>query len=265
MLLSLFNKYFSLQPVELTIQLNTLLSWPLAMLLTLPVLGWFLSCFATHFKREFIMMRKIILGFALALFTLPALATTIFDTFEAGNLYHPAYYSSISYDPSSSPYGYEEDLDLAFAFTPVGNDYELSSIDLALSIRGGDNEIDIRIMSDAGGIPGTTIEFWHVSGQVPGYPGVFGPVTVSSNINPILNMGVTYWVLVSASGPGQTSIDWHQNTIGHTGLAAFRDLTDGVGSWMPVNDLSLAMRVSGRVEVVANEQSDWGGIKALYR
>jgi hypothetical protein len=194
-----------------------------------------------------------------------AMATTIFDNFGFGNDYSPDSYLSVSYYPSYPPYGVVYDVDTAMAFTVTGGDFELSTIAVALSIRGGDNEVDIRIMTDAGGIPGTTMEFWHVSGQVPGYPGVFAPVTVSSNIKPILTVGETYWVFVSASGPSNTSLDWHLNTVGYTGLGAQRTMNDGVGNWNALGNFPATMRVTGRLDVVGAEGVLWDGVKALYR
>jgi len=194
-----------------------------------------------------------------------AMATTIFDNFGVGDDYHPDFYTSIGYNPSQPPYGSEYDLDSAMAFTVAGGNFELTTITVPLSIRSGDNEVDIRIMTDDGGQPGTTLEYWHVSGQVPGYPGVFAPIIVSSNIKPILTMGDTYWVFVSASGPSQTSLDWHLNTVGYTGPGAQRTMNDGVGNWNVFGNFETTMGVTGRIDVVSDESVLWGGVKALYR
>ncbi len=194
-----------------------------------------------------------------------AMATTIFDNFGPGDDYYPAFYSSIGYNPSQPPYGNVYDLDTAMAFTVVGGDFELTTISVPLSIRGGDNEVDIRIMTDNAGMPGTTMEYWHVSGQVASYPGVFPPVTVSSSIKPILTMGETYWVFISASGPTSTSLDWHLNTMGYVGQGAHRTRIDGVGSWTVFDSFETTMRVTGRIDVVSDESVMWGGVKALYR
>ncbi len=195
-----------------------------------------------------------------------ATGTTLFDNFGPGNQYHPDFYNSVDYQPSAPPFGDERDIDGALAFAPLGGDYELTSIVLPLSIRGGDNEVDIRIMTDAGGEPGTTLEYWHVSGQASAYPGVFAPITVSSAIKPVLTAGETYWVFVSASGPTDTLLDWHHNTTGYVGLGAHRTLINGSGSWSVSSNHMTTMRVSGRVwNGVATEQDSWGGVKALYR
>lgn len=211
------------------------------------------------------MRRLHILLPLLALIAGSSSATTIFNTFDVGETYEPAFYSSFDYDPAAAPYGDEIDRDLAMAFTVWGGSYSLGSISVATSIRGGANHLDITLAEDNGGLPGATIETWHASGQVPSYPGVFSPLTSFSVLEPVLVVGQSYWVILSATGPTDTSMDWHLNTTGYTGPGAIRNLTNGVGDWTPIDSLSTTMQVVGRLEVVATEATTWSAVKALYR
>ncbi len=127
-------------------------------------------------------------------------------------------------------------------FSVSGNSYTLDSISLAVSnpinnISGG-SVLDIFLMTDSNGAPGSVIESLQVVLPAPIFSGI---VSASSSLNPTLNSGSNYFLVVSAqqpnsflgwffdnsgfappSGPSLSRVDggaWIENTIG---TAAFR-------------------------------------------
>ncbi len=127
-------------------------------------------------------------------------------------------------------------------FRPAGNDFSLSRIELGLGLLQGPNEIDVRLMSDAGGAPGSVIEAFHLSGVLGPWPGVNPPVVVDSILHPILTAGEQYWIVLSATSPDTTAV-WGDNSFNIFGPHAIR--RDGLPWNVLGNAISSAFRVSG--------------------
>lgn len=194
-----------------------------------------------------------------------AVAAVVFDNFAAGDLYDPSNYSAVTFYPWADPPGYGIDTDVALAFSTSGSAYSFLEVTVALSLIEGSNKVEISLRTDLGGVPDTALETWSLNGLMAAYPGVYTPITVTSTINPILSPGETYWIVVSAPGPGLGRLAWHINVTGYVGLGAFRNMFVGVGSWVSANAYQNTMRVIGRRLSVSNEQTTWSQTKALFR
>jgi hypothetical protein len=151
--------------------------------------------------------------------------------------------SSIVYSdlPAASPYyatgGYSVDgptswsaptqgyYSIAMAFTPTGS-YLLSQIDLALTDDGqGTNSYVITLNSDSGGLPGTVLMTWDLSGL----PLLCCTLQIETPTAPLpLDDGIQYWI-VAAPGSSDTSGSWQDNNVGAIGPVA---QTRNGGGWM---------------------------------
>lgn len=124
-----------------------------------------------------------------------AKGSTITSTFGAGETFNP-----------STGWGAFGPAELAYPFTvPVGSNYIFDSASLALSEGlGTDDSVTISLATDAAGVPGLILE--NLTGIVEPFPIDTVPVTVTSSLNPLLNAGSIYWLIISpASGNG---VNW---------------------------------------------------------
>jgi hypothetical protein len=95
-----------------------------------------------------------------------------------------------------------------------------TELDIALQIFSGTDSVTVKLMNDAGGLPGGDLEAWSVNGLAPIFtcctlqalPGL-GTLTLSS--------GTTYWV--AAFPAADTLAVWNDNTTGVTGTRAAFD------------------------------------------
>ncbi len=195
-------------------------------------------------------------------------AETIYDNFDVGDVYSPYSYLLTSFSPPTTPPDVDtHDNDLAMAFTVAsggGELFALGQIDLAVFWHSGENELDVTLTTDLGGVPGLVMETWHVSG-LDADPGSMTPTTLVSVTEPNLADGQTYWVVVSASGPSDSWLSWHLNSIGAIAPLATIALVNGSGSWNTTSYDAPALRVLGRQQVIGAEEAAWGEVKALYR
>ena len=132
--------------------------------------------------------------------------------------------------------------DVGNVFTPIGSSFTLDKIELAVNLISGLNELDVQLASDVGGRPGTVIEAFHLSNNMGPFPQVNPPLVVNSGLHPILNEGVPYWIVGSATS--ETLAIWNENSISQIGLTAQR--ANG-GPWQLFNFLEGAFRVSGTI------------------
>ena len=89
-----------------------------------------------------------------------------------------------------------EDREWAWSFN-VTSTATVSSVEVALSLVSGENEVDLWIATDDSGVPGTIIDLMHLSGAI----GAGSVVSAASTSNPILTPG-TYYFGVSAGEMG---------------------------------------------------------------
>jgi len=163
-----------------------------------------------------------------------AWSAVIFNDFGPGDTYA----TGIGYTLSiGSPLG--TDWDQGNAFTPIGT-YFLDGIKLAVGLAqtGGPqpNELDVWLMSDAGGEPGAIIESFHFSNAMGPFGANNPPLVANSLLHPVLTANTQYWLIGSVPGPDEFAA-WNQNSINVSGLLAWRE---DLGSWSVGNDLTMA-------------------------
>jgi hypothetical protein len=127
-------------------------------------------------------------------------------------------------------------------FAPVGNNYTLDRVTLALSV-GGPYGADILFMTSVNGLPGSVIESWHVP-PTPPFVGSLPLTVLDSVLHPLLREDVAYYIVASVP-VGQTSSGiWFNNSVGDHGPLAIRQRG---GSWFVINDAlgRGALRVEG--------------------
>lgn len=153
--------------------------------------------------------------------SLPQGAFYIYDNFRPGN----AYNSSTGWTVSGSSSGTGQQFTSAMSFTPTSN-AQVTQIDLGLTHVSGWNTATVQLARDSGGIPGTVLGTWTVSGQ-PSYPSCCGVTTFSTGLIAV-GAGRKYWVVVSAINGSDTEDAWNWNTTGATG----GDFYDGTTWYM---------------------------------
>jgi hypothetical protein len=133
------------------------------------------------------------------------------------------------------------DWDQGHAFTPVGTDYFLYTIKLAVGLVVGPNELDIWLMTDLGGKPGAIIESFNFSNAM-GYFGDYNPPLVANSLlHPLLSANTQYWLIASTPGPDEWA-GWNFNSENVTGPHAWR--TD-LGAWNVYYDPMAAFSITG--------------------
>ncbi len=127
------------------------------------------------------------------------------------------------------------DVDQAFAFSPSTSG-TLADIWLAGDSLGGSCVVglDVWLAADAGGIPGSLLESWNITGCGPTILHGGGSGTTS------LVAGTTYWLVASASGVPDA--EWLRNDQGASGLRA--EFSSTQGGWAPNFGLQGAFRVT---------------------
>jgi hypothetical protein len=169
------------------------------------------------------MMRALLLSTfpLLTLLITPAQSATIFSNLvQPGNQYGPDSVG-VGAIPVPGLFVYS-----ATNFTPAQN-YRLTGLDLPLGMVSGPGDFDVLLYADAGDLPGSLLETFHLTGfPVPG-PVLLSPI--SSSLDPVLNGGTQYWVAVTGGTPA---------TFGFWGLTLFAgDPTAGGASRTFVNGL----------------------------
>jgi hypothetical protein len=114
----------------------------------------------------------------------------------------------IGFIPFTSTFNYA-----GIAFTPAGQSYTLDSLELPLELISGPNVADIFVTSNAGGLPGSLLESFHLTGALTS--GTNSLVTIDSTNHPLLSAGSQYWI-VAAGGPG-SFVTWAQNELQEKG------------------------------------------------
>jgi hypothetical protein len=166
----------------------------------------------------------------------PLSAAEIFSTLPAGDTYNTGGGWKLGLWPNFP------DIEEAEPFSFGGTTpYYLDTIELAVGLISGTNEIDVLLVSDASGEPGAPIESFNLVGAM-GADGLANPLLVANSVlRPILSPGTDYWVV--ASVPSDTTALWKFPSPTVMGPHAYRV---GAGSWnvIPTTDRA-AFRVSG--------------------
>ena len=147
----------------------------------------------------------LIVGLVLVVMV-PVQAATIVSTFGPADSFDAGSNWAIS-GPTN---GFIIEQHLAAPFTPTSS-FSFDSADLALFLSSGLNQIQVVLMNDVGGLPGSAIETLTLGG-------IAGTAiySVNSVLNPILNAGTPYW-LAGLPGGSDTIVGWHLNDLGILG------------------------------------------------
>lgn len=128
--------------------------------------------------------------------------------------------------------GYEWDRGEQFTyFCPQSKSCTLDSIEIVLKQAYidcspvGVNKVDVWLMTDAGGMPGTLIEGWSFVGQLKIDPQILMGV---SSLHPVLDPGTPYWLVASAPD-SSTWADWLKSSPEVLGVHARR--LGAAGAW----------------------------------
>jgi hypothetical protein len=179
------------------------------------------------------MKKKAICVFILSLFVVPCYAGPIFSTLGPGDSY--ALGSGYTIGIPDWNQGNQ------FSFSG-STPYFLDTIELAVGLVTGTNQLDVFLMSDASGEPGAIIETFSFTDAMGSF-GQSNPLLVGNSVlRPILNPGTPYWLFASAPN-SDTWAAWNISSPGVLGLRASRQ---GTGSWSITTDTEMAaFRVSG--------------------
>ena len=175
-------------------------------------------------------MNRLILCFALGFCGTGGLfADTIASNFGSGQSFLTAAVWMVGGQPPA---------EIAASFVS-SQDFTLETIDFAaVSLSGAVTGVDVSVASGSSA-PGATIESFAVSG-ISGKPSV---LTVESALHPLLDAGVTYWIVLSPLDPTAPLVGWNQNDQGVVGVSARFD--DGAWSALGTEVLMPAFDVLG--------------------
>ena len=172
---------------------------------------------------------------------------TIFNNFDVEDAYNANQgWSLVEGEPFPTAIGFIQ----GDAFTPVGSDFILNTVELPVWLDNGPNELDVWLMSDVDGLPGEIIEAFHLSDAMGPGGGLVNPLLMDTSVlNPILKEGTQYWLIASLTGPDASGA-WNLNSIGDIGPHAV--LRSDVGEWSASDQERGAFRITGTpVEEVA--------------
>jgi hypothetical protein len=182
------------------------------------------------------MKKQTICIVIMLLLAIPSHAAVIFSTLGPGDTYS----TSVGYTIGVSSYEYDQGNSFSFS---VAAPYYLDTIELAVGLVSGTNELDVWLMSDAAGEPGAIIEAFNFTNAM----GTFGnnnPLLVGTSVlQPVLTPGTDYWLIASAPN-SDTWAAWNLSSPAVSGSHAVRE---GAGPWNVTTDTMAAFRVEGTV------------------
>ncbi|MEX0655434.1 MAG: choice-of-anchor R domain-containing protein [Phycisphaeraceae bacterium] len=164
----------------------------------------------------------------------PAAADVIFSNLGPGDAFNTTTGRAVS-GPNTS---WGQSLAIAGAFTLGATSHTLDSAELALRRTGGADLVNVRLMSDDAGLPGSVL----ASTTVTGLTGTAALTTASFAGSPTLNANTTYWL--AADAEGDTDAAWHDNNLG--GVFGFATRADNVasGQWQTTTLPTPAFRIN---------------------
>jgi hypothetical protein len=148
-------------------------------------------------------------------------AVSVFDNFGPGNTYD----TFAGWTVAGPAEGFQED---AMSFVSSGN-YSFVAADLAVGLLSGTNSLDVALAADSSGAPGAVLETFHFSNAMGTFGDANAPLEADSVTHPMLNSGVRYWLVASATG--DTFAVWNNSLSDFSGGS----FNDGTG-WSFISD-----------------------------
>jgi hypothetical protein len=165
-------------------------------------------------------------------------AMPLYSTLGSGDSYN----TMMGYTIGLSPNFYDQGNQFVIDGT---QSYLLDTIEVAIGLISGTNEVDVWLMSDVGDEPGAIIESFNFAGQMGDF-GEYNPLLVGTSVlNPVLTPGTKYWLIASAP-QSDTWASWNLSDPDINGLRAVRE--SETNPWSIYSDATMAaFRVNGEV------------------
>jgi hypothetical protein len=165
-------------------------------------------------------------------------AMPLYSTLGSGDSYN----TMMGYTIGLSPNFYDQGNQFVIDGT---QSYLLDTIEVAIGLISGTNEVDVWLMSDVGDEPGAIIESFNFAGQMGDF-GEYNPLLVGTSVlNPVLTPGTKYWLIASAP-QSDTWASWNLSDPDINGLRAVRE--SETNPWSIYSDTTMAaFRVNGEV------------------
>ncbi len=191
----------------------------------------------------------VVIGGILLLSLSSAQAAVIYNTFGLGDSYLTDYGSgfNISGPTSGVPNGYggEGEVVQGNGFVPAYTG-TLDSVELAMGLVSGANELEVWLMGANFSVPGSVIETFSFSGQMQDSSGGGGIITGYSVEHPVLNANELYWLVASA--PGDAHATWYTS---QDRVQALTGIRNPEGLWeLAFDGPQTAFRISGTLAPV---------------
>ena len=149
-------------------------------------------------------------------------ADVVFNNFDSGGGFSPTNNFGTAFATQFG--GSASAIRAAAKFTVTGANYTLDSVTLPISVAKSGVTGDflrVRITTDAGGAPGTTLEVLSQAQAIwPAFSNPFTTTTtVASTAHPLLSVGTSYWIVTEltafpAGNPMTLDYRWFSNTSG---------------------------------------------------
>ena len=159
----------------------------------------------------------------------------IFSDFDPNNITYQGGWGIYGTSNSVFPGAFNS---MAMAFT-TGSEASLTSINVAIALINGTNQVILTLNSDNSGVPGGVIASW-ILNSLPGFGFCCTAETVTAASPILLTAGTRYWVTVAPGGADTQAIWTNTNT---SGLLADQE-TSG-GPFIPGTSVLSAFGVNG--------------------
>jgi hypothetical protein len=180
---------------------------------------------STHSRSRIILIAATILFIAAG----QAGATAIFSTFGPGDSY------------AANGQGMASGWAIGFPFSFGGpQSYLFDSVELAVGLYYGPNQLNLSLRTDAAGVPGAVLESFSFTDQMVLYQSGSSILMGASVSHPLLSPGTNYWLVGSGASNGDPV--WSFSSLGITGTM----VGSNGGSWMSVANWQMgAFRING--------------------
>jgi hypothetical protein len=150
--------------------------------------------------------------------------TIVFNNFDTGGIYRIDAGWTVS---NASPAAGVGSITVGHVFTPSLTGF-VSDIWLAASLLYGSNSLDMALMSDSSGQPGSVLESWNFVDDMGPFGSWSSPLHAIGNGTTEIFSGNIYWLVASAPLEGTHAV-WNVNSVGDFGPQAY---TQNGGSWI---------------------------------